>query len=465
MASNPTEIVSANPARRDDVVLRVVPSGAIDVERMVSAARAGRREWSGMPATARADALMRVAAAVEAEAGPLAELVCREAGKPITEARGEVARTAAIFRFHAAAALDPDGETYPPADGRTLVMARRRPRGVVGLITPWNFPIAIPAWKLAPALAYGNVCVWKPSELAPACAAELHRIITSQLPPIAVQLLQGYGDAGAALVSHPGVSAVSFTGSEATGKRVSAAMVARGAPVQCEMGGQNASLVLADANLESAAAVIASAAMGYAGQKCTATSRVICEPGVGDAMREALVAAVERMPVVDPASDACLVGPVISDAALDRAVAAVERACADGGMVLTGGDRLDADGSYMAPTVVEITDPATELGQEEVFAPVCALIDATSADAAVEIANGVRHGLATSIFTRDLDRALDLVERVDSGLVRVNLPTSGVDFHAPFGGEKASGIGPREQGKAAREFYTSWRTISIAPSA
>ncbi len=343
-------------------------------------------------------------------------------------------------------------------------MARRRPRGVVGLITPWNFPLAIPAWKLAPALAYGNVCVWKPSEIAP----RRHRAAPSDgahLPDGVVQLVQGYGDAGAAVVAHPGVAAVSFTGSEATGARVAAAIVARGAPVQCEMGGQNAALVLADADVSSAAAVIAGAAMGYAGQKCTATSRIVCEAAVASDLREAIVAAVERMQIPDPSQVECQVGPVISAQARQKAVDAVERARSAGARVLVGGVALDGDGYYVAPTIVELDDAASELAQEEVFAPVCALLVADSADAALTISNGVRHGLATSVFTRDLDRALDLADRIDTGLVRVNMPTSGVDLHAPFGGEKASGLGPREQGKAAREFYTSWRTISIAPSA
>ncbi len=464
MASTPAEIASTNPAQPDDVVARVAPSGGIDVDRAVAASAGAAREWSSTTAQARSDALIRAAAAIEAEAADLAALICREVGKPIIEARGEVVRTVAILRYHAAAALDPDGETYPPSDGRSLVMARRRPRGVVGLITPWNFPLAIPAWKLAPALAYGNACVWKPSEMAPACAIELDRLLSAHLPDGVVQLVQGYGDAGAALVAHPGVAAVSFTGSEATGALVASALVARGAPSQCEMGGQNASIVLDDADVEIAAAVIATAAMGYAGQKCTATSRIVCEAGVVSAMRDAIVDAVERMPVHDPSSDACQVGPVISESAEAKAVAAIDRARGAGARVLVGGGSLDGPGHYVAPTVVELDDTGAELAQDEVFAPVCALLEVASADAAVTVANGVRQGLATSIFTRDLDRALDVAGRIDTGLVRVNLPTSGVDLHAPFGGEKASGLGPREQGKAAREFYTSWRTISIAPS-
>jgi alpha-ketoglutaric semialdehyde dehydrogenase len=276
--------------------------------------------------------------------------------------------------------------------------------------------------------------------------------------------VQGHGDAGAVLVGHRGVAAVSFTGSIATGSAVARMAVERGASAQCEMGGQNASIVLADADPEAAAAIIAGAAMGYAGQKCTATSRVICEASVHGAMRDALVAAVAGMRVEDPADDACRVGPLITADARDAAAAAVGRGVEAGGRLLTGGAALDTAGNYLAPALVEVDDPAAELAQEEVFGPVCAILRTGDADAAVALANGVRHGLVTSILTRDLDRVLDLVGGLDTGLVRVNQPTSGVDLHTPFGGEKASGLGPREQGKAAREFYTSLRTVLISPS-
>jgi aldehyde dehydrogenase (NAD+) len=458
------DIVSENPADPGDRIGTFQPGGGIDVDRAVSAARDAAAKYAALPAQARADALSRAAARVEARAVELAELVRREVGKPALEARGEVARTAAILRYHAQAALDPDGDTFPSGDGRSLLMARRRPRGVVGLITPWNFPIAIPAWKLAPALAYGNACVWKPSPFSPACAEALLECLAPELPAPAVQMVQGRADAGAALVGHPGVHAISFTGSVATGNAVARVAVERGAAVQCEMGGQNASIVLADADLEAAAATIATAAMGYAGQKCTATSRVICDGPVAAELREALVAAVEGLAIEDPADEACRVGPLISAAARDAAAAAVQRGVEAGGQLLAGGGPLDAPAHYLAPALVEIDDPSAELAQEEVFAPVCALMRAGGVDAAVELANGVRHGLVTAVFTRDLDRVLDLANRLDTGLVRVNQPTSGVDLHTPFGGEKASGLGPREQGKAAREFYTSLRTVLISPA-
>jgi len=464
VAVSAVQISSTNPADPADVIGVFAPSGGIDVDRAVTAAAGVAPGWARAPGQARADALSRVAARVEAGADDLAALICREVGKPIVEARGEVGRTAAILRYHAQAALDPDGETYPPADGRSLLMTRRRPRGVVGLITPWNFPLAIPAWKLAPALAHGNACVWKASPLAPACAAALMGCIEPELPAGVVQLVQGGADAGVALAGHAGLGAISFTGSAAAGASVARRAADRGVAVQCEMGGQNASIVLADADLGRAAATIARAAMGYAGQKCTATSRVIAERGAAADLRDALVAEVEGLVVENPADPACEVGPLITGEARAAAVAAVGRAVTSGGRLLAGGTEIEGAGHYLAPTLVDVDDPGAELAQEEVFAPVAAVLEARDAAHAVELTNGVRYGLSTSIFTRDLDRVLDLAGRLDTGLVRVNQPTSGVDLHAPFGGEKASGLGPREQGKAARELYTSLRTILVSPA-
>jgi len=230
------------------------------------------------------------------------------------------------------------------------------------------------------------------------------------------------------------------------------------------MGGQNAAIVLSDADIEGAAAMIAGAAMGYAGQKCTATGRVICEAPVAAAMREALVAAVEALVIEQPERPECQVGPLIDAPARDRAEAAIARARDAGGRVVAGGDTLETDGAYLRPTLIETDDPGAEIAQEEVFAPVCALLEAADAGTAAAIARSVRYGLSTAVYTRDLDRALELVRELDTGLVRINQPTAGVDFHVPFGGDKASGSGPREQGRAAREFYTSTRTVLVSPS-
>ncbi len=373
-------IVSLNPADPADRIGTFVPGGGIDVDRAVTAARAAAPGFAALPAQARADALHRAAARVEAAAAELAELIRREVGKPILEARAEVGRTAAILRYQAQAALDPDGDTYPSADGRSLLMSRRRPRGVVGMITPWNFPIAIPAWKLAPALAYGNACVWKPSPFSPACAEALLACLAPELPADVVQLVQGRADAGAALVGHPGVAAVTFTGSVATGASVARMAVERGAAAQCEMGGQNASIVLADADVESAAATIATAAMGYAGQKCTATSRVICDgrrarPDARRARRGG------RRPADRGSRRRGLPGrPAdLGRGARRRGRGGRRAAWRRAGGWWPAARALDAAGNYLAPTLVEVADPSAELAQEEVFAPVCAIMSAADA--------------------------------------------------------------------------------------
>jgi aldehyde dehydrogenase (NAD+) len=452
---------STAPADPADVVGEFAETAPAAVGEAVASAGRAARAWGAGPAHARSAALTAAAAALEAAAPELTALVVREVGKPLTEARGELARAVAILRYYGQQALDPDGETYPAPDGRTLLMARRHPHGVAGLITPWNFPVAIPVWKAAPALAFGNAVVWKPSPDAAAVAAEVARVLAPTLPEGVLTVVQGGGDTGEALVG--AVDCVSFTGSVAVGSQVAVAATRRGIPVQAELGGLNASVVLPDADVTRAAATIAGAAMGYAGQKCTATSRVVV---VGDpaAFTEALVAAVERLPGGDPADEDTVVGPVITDGAAQAVVEAAERALGEGGTIATGGRRGEGPGHWVAPTVVTGLSPRADLAQREVFGPIVAVLGARDPDDAVAITNDVEYGLVTALFTRDLDRALDLANRFETGLVKVNAATSGVDFHAPFGGEKRSSIGPREQGKAARDFYTATRTIAISPA-
>ena len=453
-------ITSRNPHDPADVVGQWPEAGEAEVAAAVDRAAAAAGGWTATSAPARAAALTAAAAALEGRAAAVTDLVIREVGKPRSEAAGEVARGIAILRYFAQAALLPDGDTLPPASPGALLMARHRPVGVTGLVTPWNFPVAIPLWKAAPSLAFGNATVLKPSEESPAVALLLAEILGAHLPAGVFQVVLGAGDTGRALTANPGVAAISFTGSVRAGRDVVARAAGRGTRVQAEMGGQNASVVLADADLERAAAAIAYAAMGYAGQKCTATSRIIVQDAVYGKFRDHLTAAVAALGVVDPGQESTLVGPVITERARDSALAAV---AGSGGTVLAGGEALDAAGFYIAPTLVELDSPEGPLATEEVFAPVAALLGADSAESAVRIANGVRYGLVTSLFTQDLGRALRLADQFDAGMVRVNAPTAGVDFHAPFGGAKQSSYGPREQGLAARDFYTETRTVTIVP--
>jgi len=453
-------IQSRSPQRPDDLVVEVEEAGAGAVAEAVERARAAGRSWAAASALERSAALVAGAEALAGTAGEVTDLMVREVGKPVTEAAAETARGVGILRYYAQQALDPDGETYPGSGPAALLLSRRRPRGVAGLITPWNFPVAIPLWKAAPALAFGNAVVLKPSPEATAVALRLAELLTPALPDGLFQVLPGGPETGRAILE--GVDCMSFTGSVAVGHQVAVAATERGIPSQAEMGGLNASLVLPDADPERAAAVVAGAAMGYAGQKCTATSRavVVGDPGP---FTEALVAAVEGLAVGDPAEEGTVVGPVITEQARRRVVEAAEEATAGGGRLLAGGRAGDGAGWFVAPTLVDGLAPDARLAQEEVFGPVAVVLAVADEDEAVRVANGVRYGLVGSVFTRDLDRALALAARLDTGMIRVNAPTSGVDYLAPFGGEKDSSFGPREQGKAARDFYTSTRTITVLP--
>jgi alpha-ketoglutaric semialdehyde dehydrogenase len=451
---------SINPHRPSEVVMEFEPGGPEGVKAAVAAARKAFNEWSSLSAAVRGKALDAVALELERRADEIVDLQVKEIGKPLTEARSETERGIAIFRYYAQMVLAPDGETYPSQDGRAWLMARRFPLGVCALITPWNFPVAIQAWKSAPALGFGNTIVLKPAPESAAVATLLHEITSKHLLEGAFQLVYGDKETGEPLVDHPDVAAVSFTGSVAAGSTVAARAAARGARVQCEMGGQNPSVVLSDADLDFAAHTVASAAMGYAGQKCTATSRVIVEAPVYKQFRDLLVSVVESMDLVDPSRESCQVGPVISEGARGSALQAIERG---GGRMLTGGRPLAEEGFYLAPTLIELSDHTSVLVKQEVFAPVAAVMQAKDAHEAVSVANEVKHGLCAALFTTDLERATDLLPQIEAGLVRTNAPTTGVEYHAPFGGIKGSSIGPREQGPAARDFYTESRTLLLSP--
>lgn len=451
---------SINPHRPSDTVARFEAAGPDGVNQSVARASDTFDEWSAQTAIARGTALRQIADDLEGRSKEFVKLMVREVGKPLAETQQEIGRAVSIFRYHAQMALAPNGLSYPAADGSSWLMEKRFPLGVCALLTPWNFPIAIPVWKLAPALACGNTAVLKPAPQATATAQLLHRVANDHLPEGVFELVAGDAETGEPLVEHPGVAAVSFTGSVPVGHEIAKRVAGRGAKLQCEMGGQNPSVVLADADLDKAAAAIAFATMGYAGQKCTATSRVIIESSVHGAFKDKLVTAVEEMGVENPSSESCKVGPLIEEGARQNALDAIQEG---GGNVLTGGSPLDAEGFYLAPTLVEVEDRTSVLATEEVFAPVVAMLEAESPDEGIALANAVRFGLVAAVFTRDLGRAMEYSGRLEAGLVRVNAPTSGVDFHAPFGGAKESSIGPREQGLAGREFFTETRTLLISP--
>ena len=451
---------SINPHQPSDVVGEFEETGPGGVDAAVARARKTLRGWREEPAASRGKALARIADDLEERSEELARLIVREVGKPVVEARGEVARAVSILRYYAQIVLAPDGETYPATRAAEWLIARRYPVGVCALLTPWNFPVAIPLWKAAPALVYGNAVILKPAAEGTAVAQTVAGVVNSHLPEDVFQVVPGDAETGEPLVDHPGVDAISFTGSTKVGQIVAGRAVGRGAKVQCEMGGQNPSLVLAGADLDRAASTIAHAAMGYAGQKCTATSRVIVEGSVYDELRDRLVAAVEALEVVGPESESCQVGPVIAGEARENALEAMQNG---GGRTLTGGKEMDGDGFYLAPSLVELEDFGSPLAREEVFAPVSALLKVGSADEAIRVANDVRYGLAAAVFTNNLDEAMKVADRLEAGLLKINGSTAGVDYHAPFGGIKQSGIGTKEQGLAARDFFTESKTILLSP--
>lgn len=425
----------------------------------VSRGRVAQQRWQGMPATARAQVLVECAELLSQASPELLELGIAEVGKPRREMAAEVARGIGILRYYAQSTLDPDGQTYPSPAEPSLLLSWYRPRGVVGLITPWNFPVAIPLWKAGPALAYGNAVVLKPAPSATAMALRLAALLETALPPGLFQVIPGGAATGHALVG--AADAISFTGSRAVGRLVIAAASARGVPLQAEMGGQNPAIVLPDAEVERVAKVVASAAMSYAGQKCTATSRIIV---VGDPtpFSDALVAAVQGLSQGDPSDEDVVVGPVIDERARQTVLHAVETARAVGGQILTGGVAPDREGYFVDATLVRGIGADHDLAQEEVFGPFALLLSAPTEEDAIRIANLSRYGLVASVFTRDISAALRTVPQLRTGMVRVNGATTGVDLYAPFGGTKDSSYGPREQGKAAREFYTETQTVTIA---
>ena len=450
-------ITSTSPQRPDDIVARVEAATPAAVEAAAQAARKAQPDWLDAGAAGRSKALGLAADAVQAAAAELAALAVREVGKPLAEARGEIARSVSILRYYAQQPFEEIGATHNPS-GAGLLFTTRRPRGLAGLVTPWNFPFAIPLWKAAPALAYGNAVLLKPAEQATGCALRLQELLDPFLPTGLFTVVPGGAESGRAVVEQADV--VSFTGSTAVGRTIVAAAAERGTPVQAEMGGQNPAIVLPDADVEAAAASIAAAVAGYAGQKCTATKRVIV---VGDPARftEALVEAVRRLVIGDPAREDVAVGPVIDAAARDRVLAAAAGVEAAGGRLLTGGTAVGDAGWYVTPTLADGLAQDHLLESEEVFGPICSISVAASLDQAISRANAVQQGLVAGLYTRDIGAALAAVNRLSAGLIKVNAPTTGVDFYLPFGGVKASGYGSKEQGKAALDFFTSVHTVTV----
>ena len=449
-----------NPWRPSQITGTYPASTAEDARAAVGAAREAFPAWAGLPAGQRAAFFGRAAEAIEARAERVAQDMTAEMGKPLREARLETLRAATILRYAAGEAWRPIGELYEPSVANQRLYTMRRPLGVVGLITPWNFPIAIPVWKMAPALIYGNTIVLKLGYEAPRTGLHVAECFAEAgLPAGVLNVLTGSGSkAGAEIVSNGAVRAISFTGSVEVGKSVREEATARDCRVQLELGGHNPLIVMADAELDRAVEATYAGAFWSAGQKCTATRRVLVQDAAYDAFREKLLARVAAGKVGDPADPEVEVGPVVNESALEEILAAIERARGDG-TVLAGGERADDEGYLIAPTVFEGLADDAELSCEEVFGPVSSLYRFSTLDEGLRRANAVRFGLSASIFTRDLHAVQRFTEEIGAGIIHVNSQTAGADVHVPFGGIKGSGWGPHEQGRAAIEFYTELVTV------
>ncbi|WP_114521735.1 aldehyde dehydrogenase family protein [Altererythrobacter sp. ZODW24] len=455
-------LASINPSNTADVVARFPDGGAGDVAKAVNAASEAFDGWASASPEVRSDLLEKIASAIFDRSAELGELLAREEGKTRAEGIGETLRAARIFRYFAGEALRRHGLTLDSTRPGLDVSTYREALGVVGLITPWNFPIAIPAWKAAPAMAFGNTVVLKPANVTPAVAHALTQVIHEAGVPAGVfNMVLGQGDVGRAIVDHADVAAISFTGSQSVGAQVGKNAMARQARVQMEMGGKNPLVVLADSDLDKAVAIAADGGFFQTGQRCTASSRVIVEDAIHDKFVEALAERSKSIKVGPALAEDTQVGPASSEAQFEQNLRYVGIARDEGGRVAAGGDKVElADpGFFMQPTVIADTNPDMRINNEEVFGPVVSTVRVENYDEALDVANRGDFGLSAGIVSNSAKHIRDFRKNIRAGMVMVNLPTAGVDYHVPFGGTRGSSYGPREQGFAAVEFYTQMKTV------
>ncbi len=451
-----------NPSDLSDVLGDYAQADAAQADAAVKAARAAFPKWSVSGIQARSDALDKIGTEILARREELGKLLAREEGKVLPEAIGEVARAGNIFKFFSGECLRLAGEIIPSVRPDIGVEVTREPIGVVAMITPWNFPIAIPAWKVAPALAYGCCVVLKPADLVPGCAWALAEIISrSGIPAGVFNLVMGRGSViGNALTQHPQVDAISFTGSVGVGRAIAQTAVANGKKVQLEMGGKNPQVILDDADLKQAVELSANSGFFSTGQRCTASSRLIVTEGIHDKFIAALAERTKALRVGAALEVGTEIGPVVSQAQLDQDMSYVTLGQQEGGRLVAGGSLVErpTKGFFMAPTLITETSPAMRINQEEVFGPVVSVIKVKDYEAALAMANDTPFGLSAGIATTSLKYATHFKRHSQAGMVMVNLPTAGVDYHVPFGGRKGSSYGAREQGRYAAEFFTVVKT-------
>ncbi|MCP1169567.1 aldehyde dehydrogenase family protein [Limimaricola litoreus] len=454
-----------NPANTDEIVGLYARASKDDAARAIAAARAAFPAWSKSGPQQRHDLLKKVSDTIAARAEELGELLAREEGKTFAEAKGEVMRASQVFGFFAGETLRQTGDAIDSVRPGVEVMVQREALGVIGLITPWNFPIAIPAWKIAPALAFGNCVVIKPADLTPGCAWALAEIIHEAGAPEGVfNLVMGRGsEIGAEILDSPEVDAVSFTGSVETGRMVAEKCVAQMKKVQLEMGGKNPLVVLDDADLDTAVNCALNGAFFSTGQRCTASSRLIVTAGIHDRFVAALTEKLNSLKVGDPMDGLVHIGPVVDESQLEQNRRYVKIGQEEGATLVCGGEVIEGatPGHFMTPALFTGTTNEMRINREEIFGPVATVIKVADYDEALRLANDTDFGLSAGICTTNLGHAAHFRRNAEAGMVMVNLPTAGVDYHTPFGGRKGSSYGPREQGQYAREFYTTVKTTYI----
>lgn len=454
-----------NPADTNDVLAEFPSATEEDARAAIEAAREAFPAWRDTPAPTRGRILWKAVEIARKRHEEIAQTMTREEGKVIKEARGEVTKGINVLEYYAGAGFRIEGKTLPAEAARCFTYTIRRPLGVVALIAPWNFPWAIPCWKIAPALVAGNTVVFKPAELTPATATLLVEILEEAgLPPGVLNMVVGPGSkVGEVFVNAPETKAISFTGSNAVGSRIYQNAAKLGKKVTCEMGGKNAAIVMPDADLEKATAAIHGGAFGSTGQRCTATSRVIVHPDVKKELLDRLVAKAESIKVGDGRDESVDMGPAVDENQFNTDLEYIEVAKKEGAKLVTGGGRVEdlPQGYFVKPTIFDGVTPEMRIFKEEVFGPVLAVSTAKDIDEAIRMANAVEYGLSGSIFTQDIDNVMRYIEGVEAGMVHVNEPTIGGEAQLPFGGTKATGVGEREMSEEGLNFFTELKTVFI----
>jgi acyl-CoA reductase-like NAD-dependent aldehyde dehydrogenase len=458
---------SFNPANKTEVVGYVQLSTLEELDHAAGAAKAAQQAWKKLSGAERGAFLHKAADVLEKRIEEVATFMTKEMGKTLPEAKGETARGVAILRYFAGEGMRKVGDVIPSTDSNALMFTNRVPLGVVGVITPWNFPVAIPIWKMAPALVYGNSVVIKPAqETAITCAKVIECFEEAGIPAGVINMVTGSGSViGQGLVDHEDINAITFTGSNDVGKRIGQGALARGAKYQLEMGGKNPVIVTKDADIDLAVEATISGAFRSTGQKCTATSRVIVERDVYETFKQKLIQKTNEITVGNGLEDGIWMGPCANENQFKTVLSYIETAKEEGATLLAGGNKLEGppfnDGYFVEPTIFESVTSNMSIAQEEIFGPVIALIEVGSFKEALEIANDVKFGLSASIFTKNIGEMLSFINEMEAGLVRINSESAGVELQAPFGGMKQSSSHSREQGEAAKEFFTAIKTVFI----